>query len=125
MRPGRLEMRSSAQGCGTTRSTYRIAARSDHDASQGDADRAAGFDVPQLLIRDDLRTHAWPPHRVRNWVRNWVRDRGRLGGRAAAQPTLRSASRKPTNMSAWSAQRSEAALCNDIRRIDTMHAVFS
>ena len=42
-----------------------------------------GFDVPQLLIRDDLRTHAWPPHRLR--------DRGRLGGRAAAQPTLRSA----------------------------------
>jgi len=83
MRPGRLETRSSAQGCGTTRSTHRIAARSDHHASQREADSAAGFDIPQLLIRDDLRTHAWPPHRLR--------DRGRLGGRAAAQPTLRSA----------------------------------
>ncbi len=55
-RPGCLETRSSAQGCGTTRSTYRIAARSDHHASQREADSAAAFDVPQLLIRDDLRT---------------------------------------------------------------------
>ncbi|MBR8347366.1 hypothetical protein [Burkholderia ambifaria] len=98
------------------RATDRIAARSDHQASQGDADSAAGFDVPQLLIRDDLRTHVWLPPRLRG--------RG-LGDRAAAQPAPRSPSCKPTNMSAWSVHRSEAALCNDIRRIDTMHAVFS
>jgi len=68
-------------------STYRISARSDHHASQGDADSAAGFDVPQLLRRDDLRTHVWLPHRLRT--------RG-LGNRAAAQPAPRSPSCKPT-----------------------------
>ncbi|MFP3739811.1 hypothetical protein [Burkholderia ambifaria] len=115
-RHGRLEIRSSAQGCGTTRQPT-VSRRSDHHASQREADSAAGFDIRHLLMCDDLRTHAWSPHRLR--------DRGRPGGRAAAQPRLRSASCKPTNMSAWSAHRSEAALRNDIRRIDTMHAAFS
>lgn len=39
-------------------STYRIGARSDHDASQGDTDSSAGFDVLQRLIRYDPRAHA-------------------------------------------------------------------
>jgi len=94
-------------------STYRIAAGSDDDASQGDTDSSAGFDVSQLLIRDDLRTRAWLPHRLRVGVAAHVQQCKRALSRPSCQPT---------NMSAWSAYRSEAALRTRNRCIDTMHA---
>ncbi|MGY6238895.1 hypothetical protein [Burkholderia ambifaria] len=54
--------------------TYRIGARSDHDASQGDTDSSTGINVPQRLTRYDPRAHASLPHRLRG---------GDLGDRAA------------------------------------------
>ncbi|UEP28128.1 MULTISPECIES: hypothetical protein [unclassified Burkholderia] len=97
-------------------STYRIAAGSDDDASQGDTDSSAGFDVSQLLIRDDLRTRAWLPHQLRVGVA----ANGQQCKRALRRPSC-----QPTNVSAWSPYRSEAALCTRNRRVDTMHALFS
>ncbi|WP_175697644.1 hypothetical protein [Burkholderia ambifaria] len=81
--------------------TYRIGARSDHDASQGDTDSSTGFNVPQRLTRYDPRAHAWLPHRLRG---------GDLGDRAARAARTAQALVQADRYEPWSGYRSEAAL---------------
>ncbi|WP_322027465.1 hypothetical protein [Burkholderia sp. BCC1977] len=82
-------------------STYLIAAGSDNNASQSDADSPARLDVLQTLIHDDLRPRTWLPHRLRVAVAASVQ-------RCSARCVWPSC--KPTNMNVRATYRSEAAL---------------
>ncbi|KHK49521.1 hypothetical protein PI86_15440 [Burkholderia sp. A9] len=85
----------------TDASVYLIAAGSNDDATRGDSDNATCLDVLLPLIRDNMRPRSGLPHGLHVAVAANVQQ----CSAHCVGPSCR-----PTNMSAWSAYRSEAAL---------------